>query len=279
MILSVSNIAWSPKEKNEAYDLLAERGLRGLEIAPGLFFHDVADPFCPDAATANIAISQIEKRGLSLVSMQSLLFGSQGAFLLGDPDSRFRFEREMIRAIELAGRFGIPNLVFGSPDQRNIPTGMTFTNAWARAADTFHRLGDRAASEGTRLAIEPSPAVYGTTLLATLDETVAFVAEVEHPAVQLTLDLGAARLDGSLDTIGSRLPALVSMLGHVHVSEPNLAPAPDDGTDLGSVLKGLKMAEYKNAVSIEMRRPDGGLAVLRERVGAMIDVAERILHD
>ena len=52
MILSVSNIAWAPAERLEAYDLLAEAGLTGLEIAPGLFFDAAEDAFAPDAATA-----------------------------------------------------------------------------------------------------------------------------------------------------------------------------------------------------------------------------------
>jgi len=269
MILSVSNIAWAPDERLGAYDLMAEAGLTGLEIAPGLFFAEAQDPFVPDVATADAALAEIAIRGLSLVSMQSLLFGLQGAALLGDAAARAVFDHGMTRAIDLAGRFGIPNLVFGSPGQRRVPDDMAPADAWAQAADTFRRLGDRATAAGTVIAIEANPAVYGTNFLTTLEEAEAFVAQVDHPAVALILDLGAMHMNGTFDTVTARTGALAPRLNHVHVSEPNLAPAPDDATALAPVLEGLRTAGYSRAVSIEMKRTEGGLDTLRGRVAAL----------
>ena len=45
----MSNIAWLVEERLEAYAILAEAGITGLEIAPGIFFHADDDPFVPDA--------------------------------------------------------------------------------------------------------------------------------------------------------------------------------------------------------------------------------------
>ena len=269
MILSVSNLAWAPAERLEAYDLLAEAGLTGLEIAPGLFFDAAEDAFAPDAATAEAALGEIAARGLSLVSMQSLLFGVQGAALFGDPEARAAFELGMERAIDLAGRFGIPNLVFGSPGQRRIPEGMDEPEARAQAALTFRRLGDRAAAAGTVIAMESNPVAYGANFLTTLEDAEAFVAQVDHPAVTLILDLGAMHLNGTFDTLPARMGELASHLTHVHISEPHLAPAPDDVTDLGPVLVALRRAGYNRAVSIEMKRPEDGLAGLRGRLAAL----------
>jgi len=273
MILSVSNIAWAQEERGGAYDLMAEAGLTGLEIAPGLFFSGAEDPFVPDVATADRSLKEIAARGLSLVSMQSLLFGVQGATLLGDAAGRAAFEHGMTRAIDLAGRFGIPNLVFGSPVQRRIPQGMAPDDARAQAADTFHRLGDRAAVAGTVIAMEPNPTAYGTNFLTTLEEAEAFVAQVNHPAVMLILDLGAMHMNSAFETLPARAGALAKALNHVHVSEPHLAPAPGDATDLAPVLGALKAGGYDRAVSIEMRRSEGGLKVLRGRVAALVRAA------
>jgi sugar phosphate isomerase/epimerase len=269
MILSVSNIAWAPDERLDAYDLMAEAGLGGLEIAPGLFFAEAADPFVPGAATAELCLAEIAARGLRLVSMQSLLFGVHGAELLGDPAARATFERGMARAIDLAGEFAIPNLVFGSPAQRRIPDGMSADAAWINAISTFRDLGDRAKAAGTRIAMEANPEAYGTNFLTTLEEAQEFVAQVDHPAVALVLDLGAMHMNGAFDTLASRVGALVPLLSHVHVSEPNLAPAPDDTTALAPVIAALHQAGYDRAVSIEMKRPEGGLAVVNERIQAL----------
>ena len=273
MKLAVSNIAWTPEERLAAYDLMAGAGITGLEIAPGLFFAGAEDPFVPDAATAEAALAEIAARGLSLVSMQALLFGVAGAALLGDAEERAAFVRGMTRAIDLAGRFGIPNLVFGSPGQRRIPEGMDPDDAREQAAETFRRLGDRAAAAGTAIAMESNPPAYGANFLTTLEEAESFVAQVDHPAVTLILDLGAMHMNGAFDTLAGRIPALVERLTHVHVSEPHLAPAPDDATDLAPVLTALRRAGYGRAVSIEMKRPEGGLDILRGRVDALVRAA------
>jgi sugar phosphate isomerase/epimerase len=208
MKLSMSNIAWAPEERVEAYSILASAGFTGLEIAPGLFFHAAQDAFAPDDRTAAEALAEIADAGLSLVSMQSLLFGVSGASLFEGPEARAAFERGMHRAIALAGRFAIPNLVFGSPLQRRVPEGMAMADALAQAAAVFRRLGDAAAAAGTRIAIEANPAAYGTNFCNTLDEALGFVAHVDHRAIVPHLDLGAMHMNGDFASVPACLAAL-----------------------------------------------------------------------
>lgn len=266
MKLAMSNIAWLPVERLEAYAILAEAGITGLEIAPGLFFHAAEDPFLPNAAVAEAALAEAADVGLTLVSMQSLLFGVTGAGLFDGPEARAAFITGMTRAIRLAGRFGIPNLVFGSPAQRRVPAGMAMADALEEGTDVFRELGDLAAAEGTRITIEANPAAYGTNFCNTLDEAEAFAALVDHPAVALILDLGAMHMNGHFANVPARLPALTPRLNHVHVSEPDLAPAPADAAALVPVLQGLRASGYAKAVSIEMKRPAEGLAAVRGAV-------------
>jgi sugar phosphate isomerase/epimerase len=271
MKLAVSNIAWAPDERLEAYAILAEAGFTGLEIAPGLFFHEAADPFVPDTASARRARIEAADAGLSLVSMQSLLFGVSGAALFEGPEAQAAFETGMRRAIALAERFGIPNLVFGSPLQRRVPDGMAMADALEQAAELFRKLGDAAASADTRIAIEANPAAYGTNFCNTLDEALAFVDLVAHPAIVPHLDLGAMHMNGDFASVSARLPALAPVLGHVHVSEPELAPAPADPATLVPVLNALGGIGYANAVSIEMKRAPEGLAAVRRAVAGLAE--------
>lgn len=266
----MSNIAWLPAERLAAYAILGEAGVTGLEIAPGVLFHAADDPFDPDPATARAAMREVEGAGLTLVSMQSLLFGVTGAALFEGPDARAAFERGMTRAVTLAGRFGIPNLVFGSPVQRRVPEGLAMAEARDQAAAVFRSLGDQAASAGTCITIEANPAAYGTNFCTTLEEAEAFVALVDHPAIALILDLGAMHINGSFAGLPERLPALTPRLNHVHVSEPHLAPAPADAATLVPVLQGLRGAGYARAVSIEMTRPEAGLAEVRRSAARLV---------
>ncbi len=260
--LAMSNIAWAPQERLEAYAILAEAGFTGLEIAPALFFHEADDPFLPDTASAGRALAELADAGLRLVSMQSLLFGVDGAALFEGPGARGAFDPAMRRALGRAGRFGIPNLVFGSPAQRRVPEGLAMEQALDEGAAVFRRLGDAAAEAGTRIAIEANPAAYGTNFCTTLDEALAFVDRVAHPAIVPHLDLGAMHMNGDFAPLPARLPALAPVLSHVHVSEPHLAPAPADPARVVPVLQGLAAAGYARAVSIEMKRPDDGLGAV-----------------
>lgn len=266
---AVSNIAWAPEARLEAYDLLAATGTGGLEIAPGLFFHAAGDPFDPEPAVARAALDEIAGAGLSLVSMQSLLFGVEGAALFGPPEALQRFEHGMTRAIDLAGRFGIPNLVFGSPGQRRIPEGMAPGHAADHAATVFRRLGDRARAAGTVIAIESNPPAYGTNFANTLEEAHAIVRHTGHPAVTLILDLGAMHMNGQFGAIARHVAEAAPALSHVHVSEPQLAPAPADAAAAAAALGALGRAGYDRAVSIEMKPPPDGLAGIAACLGRL----------
>ncbi|WP_241765827.1 sugar phosphate isomerase/epimerase family protein [Erythrobacter longus] len=269
----MSNIAWAPEERLEAYAAMAQARFTGLEIAPGLFFHASSDPFVPDEATARDALAEMGDHGLSLVSMQSLLFGVEGAGLFDGEEARAALVTGMQRAIDLAGRFAIPNLVFGSPAQRRIPDGMEMARAVDEAAEVFRKLGDRACQAGTCITVEANPAAYGTNFLNTLGEATDFVGIVDHAGIAAILDLGAMHMNESFDTVPALIADTKTKLNHVHVSEPDLAPAPADPHALAPILAGLEKAGYSKAVSIEMRRDDSGIEAVKSSIAALAKAA------
>jgi sugar phosphate isomerase/epimerase len=173
--LAVSNIAWSPESRRQAYALLIENGIGGLEVAPGLLFREAVDPFDPTEAEARSVRDELDGSGLELVSMQSLLFGVQGAALFEGPGPLTRLRFGMDRAIAFAERFSIPNMVFGCPLQRAVPVGMDHSEALKFGAEQFRKMGDRAASAGTVIAVEFNPEAYGTNFLNTVEQAQAFV--------------------------------------------------------------------------------------------------------
>lgn len=276
MKLAVSNIAWAPKHRDRAYAMLIEHGVRGLEIAPGLFFNGARDPFEPTPEECEAALAPMRAAGLELVSMQSLLFGVEGAALFGEHSEREQFEQAMLRAIRLAGILGIPNLVFGSPGQRVIPKSMSWEEAESVTVDLFRRLGDAAVAEGTILGMEFNPKVYGTNFLNHAQETAAFVAQVNHPAIQIILDVGAMHLNGDFETLHSFVAEQVGTISHMHFSEPYLAPAPADSDQALQVLQAMSAVGYRKWYSIEMKAvPDGELEALRLALGRLKHAAQQ----
>ena len=143
-----------------------------------------------------------------------------------------------------------------------------------QAAEVFRQLGDRAAQAGTRITIEANPAAYGTNFLNTLDEVIDFVSAADHPAIAVILDLGAMHMNGAFDAVPDALPRISPKLNHVHVSEPELAPAPADPERLSPVLKALDHEGYAKAVSIEMRCPANGLEGVRTSIARLAEAAQ-----
>ncbi|MBA4791886.1 MAG: sugar phosphate isomerase/epimerase [Rhizobiales bacterium] len=263
MRLAVSNIAWSAADADAAYDLLADLGVPGLEIAPGILFAGEPDPFAPSDAAVAAVRARLDRAGLTLCSMQSLLFGVEGAALFGAAEERAAFQGGLLRAIGLAGRLAIPNLVVGSPRNRVIPDIFSPEEARRIAVSVFRHLGDRAAEAGCVLAMEPNPAVYGTNFLTTLEETDAFVRAVGHPAVKVNFDVGALHVNGDFPRLREALDLARPRISHVHLSEPNLGPVPGSVDEARVVFAALRAVGWTGWVSIEMRAdaadPLGGL--------------------
>ena len=260
MRLAVSNIAWRPDERDQVHGLLADLGVRGLEIAPGLTFPHEPDPFRPSVMAISLFHKDLERHGLAPVSMQSLLFGVKDAVLFGNEGQRSAFVAGLERAIDLAGRLGVPNLVMGSPTNRVVPDGMERSVALAVARDVFRRLGDRCVQAGCKLALEPNPVAYSTNFMTTIGEAADVAAVIDHPAVSVNFDLGSLHMNGEIEEAGVWYDRCDGRVSHVHVSEPNLAPAPKDVARLAMIVQTLSNRGYVHWWSVEMRQAGGSNA-------------------
>lgn len=254
MRLAVSNIAWRPGERDQVHSMLAEMGVRGLEIAPGLTFPDEPDPFAPSADAVSAFHRDLERNGLTPVSMQSLLFGVKDAALFGSEAQRTAFVTGLERAIDLAGRLGIPNLVMGSPTNRVVPEGMDHAAALNIARDVFRRLGDRCATAGCRMALEPNPVAYGANFMTTIGEAAEVAGVIDHPGISVNFDLGSLHMNGEIGDAAAWYDRCDGRVSHVHISEPNLEPAPRDVAGLSEIREALSSRGYAHWWSVEMRQ-------------------------
>lgn len=268
MKLAVSNIAWAPEDRDVVYPMLRDAGVTGLEIAPSLFLDGAEAPTNAGADHEAQALAAARAHGLVPCSMQSLLFGVEGPELFGSPEARDRMDRAMVDVCGLAGRLGVPNLVFGSPKNRIIPDGMDAAPVWRKA---FNRMGDAALATGTIVALEPNPEAYGTNFMTSLAETLEVATAVAHPSVRVNLDLGALLLTGEIERIEEILPDALPLVSHVHLSVPHLEPITDEPAAVRRLVAALSDAGWTGWVSIEMRR---NLDALRGAVDLARDAIE-----
>jgi len=246
MRLSISNIAWDVEEDEAVSALLKRLGLNAVDVAPGKYFPK------PEAATEE-EILRVRRgwsdRGVEVVGMQALLFGTVGLNLFGSDGSRQAMLAHLEAVCRIGGGLGARWLVFGSPKNRDR-SGLRDEQVEAVALPFFRKLGDVAVAHGVTICLEPNPSRYGANYMVSSDETAQVVRQVDHPGIQMQLDTGALALNGEdPDGVIERFSGLV---GHVHASEPDLVPLGDGSSAHGRVAELLRRHLPEKLVTVEM---------------------------
>ena len=250
MKLSISNIAWAPGDTASVYSYMHKYGFTGLEIAPTAVFPE--QPYADLERAKSWAERLKRDHGFSVSSMQSIWYGRTEQ-LFGTEQERAALLEYTFRAIDFAEAVGCPNLVFGCPRSRcthspeDIQTGIGF----------FRELGSYASAHGAVVAMEANPPIYNTNYINTTAEAIRLIRDVDSPGFLLNLDVGTMLCN---EESAELLRENVSLIHHVHISEPGLKPIPR--RPLHKELAGLlKETGYDGFVSVEMGKgcPTGEL--------------------
>jgi sugar phosphate isomerase/epimerase len=247
MKISISNIAWDPCEEAEVARLMAERGIRGVELAPTKIWPSL------EGATGEAARDYRdgwEAQGVKVVAFQSLLFGRPELGLFQSEEVREETFAYLSRVIRLGSEMGARALVFGSPRNRLVGE-LAPARAMDVAVEFFFRLGEVAQRHQTLFCIEPNPTAYGCDFIRTAAEGRELVARVNHPGFRLHLDAGVMALNG--EPYERAIEEGFEYLAHFHISEPQLAVVGNGQTDHARVARHLRQLGYDRWVSLEMR--------------------------
>jgi sugar phosphate isomerase/epimerase len=263
MKLAVSNIAWSAEEDLLAFDLLQRHSITGLEIAPSRIWEQPAT--VPVAAVAEYR-RVLATFGLQVVAFQSLLFGRSDLSVFAT-DSPAACRDYLVEIARLAALIGARVMVFGSPGNRSVPDTMHPSIARGRAVDFFGDLGERCAAMGVILALEPNPKGYGCNFIQTVAEAAALVREVGNPGFRLHIDAGELQMNA--EDLEAAVAPNLDITAHVHASEPMLAPLSRAWAGHRRLASALRQGGYEGFVSLEMKRPEGGLSGVQNAVVAL----------
>jgi sugar phosphate isomerase/epimerase len=246
MRIAISNIAWDVVHDEQVAQLLLGYGINAIDIAPGKYF-----PAPASASEADIleVKGRWAQRGISIVGMQALLFGTNGLNVFGPADVQRAMLNHLDAVCRIGGVLGATKLVFGSPKNRDRGT-LSDSEALAIAIPFFRQLGDIAASHGVVVCLEPNPPRYGANFMTTAQETAVVVKEVAHPAIKMQFDSGAIVISG--EDVGAFLEMHAHIIGHVHISEPDLVPIGDGAADHATTARFLRAYLPQQVLTIEM---------------------------
>ncbi|WP_374009005.1 sugar phosphate isomerase/epimerase family protein [Leifsonia sp. LS-T14] len=247
MTLVVSNIAWEPDEEPLVADTLQRLGVTAVEIAPTKVF---ADPVTATDAEIDDYLNFWRSHGVAVVAFQSMLFGRPELTVFDDTAVRARTAERLAGFLRLAGQMGVGPLVFGSPKNRRVPSGMPPWQASEIAAAFFRGLAEDAEAAGAVLCIEPNPPAYECNFVNTAAEGRELVDAVGRAGFGLHLDAAGLTLAG--DDLRSAIETS-PRLDHFHISAPFLAELEDEVVDHAAAAGALLDTGYAGHVSIEMR--------------------------
>lgn len=238
---SFSNIAWTAQQDEYMYRILAEAGISGLEIAPTRIFPQ--QPYQKMAEIREWSKSLYKRYGLRISSMQSIWYG-RTQNLFADEQQYAELMQYSKEAVLFAEAAECPHLVFGCPKNRNMPEGADRRTALA----FFLELSSFAAQHGIVIGMEANPSIYGTNFINTTQEAIAIVREIGNDGLELNLDIGTMLANAETADV---IAGAVSLIHHVHISEPYLKPVQERELHR-DILRVLDKEGYQGYISVEM---------------------------
>ncbi len=264
MKLAISNIAWPAAEDAAVAELLDEFGVTAVEVAPTRVWPEPLD--APDSELVAFRARWAD-RGISICSLQALLFGRPELALFATEETRAATLAHLRGMARLGGLLGAGPLVFGAPSNRRRAE-LEPARAMDIAERFFRAAGEAAAEHGTQLCIEPNPPAYGCDFVTNAQEGLELVRRVAHPGFGLHLDAAALTLAG--EDVERSVLMCRTELCHFHASEARLAPLSEPleserGVDHVAMARALRAAGYRGVVALEMRETESRPAIHQVR--------------
>ncbi len=246
MKLSISNIAWDISKDEDVASILNKYQVHAIDVAPPKYF-----PITSAASESDVQLvkSYWEDKGIGIIGMQSLLFGTQGLNVFGNVENQASMLEHLSHICRIGKQLGATKLVFGSPRNRDR-SGFDDKETRAIAKDFFGRLGDIAKESEVVICLEPNPVCYNANFMVDSLETATVVEYINHSNIKMQLDLGAMFINNELPEV--IIPKIKHLIGHIHISEPQLVPINIDNRYHRIVAPLLQQYLPNKDITIEM---------------------------
>lgn len=245
MKLALSNLAFPDQLDAARCKALFDAGVRGVEVAPTR----LGDWTTLTESRLRDFRSLLNDHGLSISSLQAILFNVPNAHLLKG-DAEFQTMAEHMELVSgIASTLGAKVMVFGAPKQRTRGD-LEEAAAFQLGRERLGRLVDICSAHDVTIGLEPVPAAYGGDFLPTWQSVKQMIEAVPNKHFAVHLDTACVALGGG--DIGEAIVSSAHVLGHFHISEPNLtdfATPSDNHTEAAAVLRRVG---YSGWVAIEM---------------------------
>jgi sugar phosphate isomerase/epimerase len=251
---------------------IAEVGYTGIELAPFTLAPRITDVSAERRRTLR---RQAEEQGLQIIGLHWLLAKTEGLHLTTDDAAVRRATSDyLIELGRACADLGGDLMVFGSPQQRNIPAGMSREKAYANAAEVFQACLPALAERGVRICLEPLTPKE-TNFLTTCAEALELIERVDHPNIVLHQDVKAMLSEST--PIPELIERYAPHVGHFHVNDSNLLGPGMGPTDYAPIFAALERTNYGGWVSVEVFDYSPGCEkIARDSLAYMQEILARL---
>ncbi|MCP3993663.1 MAG: sugar phosphate isomerase/epimerase [bacterium] len=232
-------------EWEAALDAAVELGYDAIEMS----LRDSTDPV---VVACNEGLGKHGLR-LSAIATGQSFYSDGWSLTTGDPAVRTRLDERMLRMVDMAAPWEAM-VVIGGVRGELTGTESERTDQYRRFVESVHRYATYALPLKVSLAVEPINR-YETNLVATIDQAMAVVDEVDLPNVGVLADtfhmnIEERDLAGALRSAGDRLL-------HVQLTDSNRLAAGQGHIDFAALAAELRRINYQGYLSAEtLPEPD-----------------------
>jgi sugar phosphate isomerase/epimerase len=209
----------------------------------------------PASLDISVYLEQLGRNNLQVAAVASggMAFAARLTLLHADPATAALARLRLDEMITLAAALHAPVVTVGSFRGRAV---VDKERSLAELTQILRRAGERAAEAGVRIALEPLNRFEGD-LINNVAEGLAFLNELNHPAVGLLMDTFHVNIEENSWTEPFRQAMQAGKLFHVHLGDNNRLPPGHGLIDFAAILASLHETGYTGWLSAELLgKPD-----------------------
>ncbi len=274
MKFGICNETFQDWPLDRAFAFAQECGYTGIEIAP---FTLASDARAIDATQRDAVRRAAETHELEVIGLHWLLAKTEGYHLTtADRTIRQRTADYFGELARLCRDLGGRVLVFGSPQQRNLPEGMSSEEGIEHALEVIQAALPTIEECDVILAMEPLGPAEGN-FLNTAQSAIELIERVGSPNCRLHLDVKA--MSSEATPIAEIIRMSAPFLQHFHANDANRLGPGFGEIEFEPIFEALGQIDYRGWVSVEVFDYSPGVETLaRESIDYMQECLTRLAN-
>ena len=231
----------------DVFQKAKEIGYEGVEVSPFTLAYSVTEISPKERERIR---ESAERTGIEIIGLHWLLVKPEGLYI-NHPDESIRKKTSAYfqELIKFCADLGGKTLVIGSPKQRNVLSEQSYEETWEKTKLTLRESLPLAEEKKVFLCFEPlSP--KETNFINTCEEAVKLIEEINHPNLQLILDVKAMSSEDK--PVEEVIKKGGKYLKHFHANDDNGLGPRFGSMDYQKIKAALDEVGYEGYLSVEV---------------------------